>query len=78
MKTFLSLLVVAGMGFGTLAGAQTATVTKAQLHTQNNLNKYQKATTQHLSQYSRTECNKRQGVMVKQKNGQLVCTAKQK
>ena len=78
MRKLLAVLVLVSVGFASVAGAQTAAVTKAQLHTQNNLTKYQAATTQHMGMYSRAECNKRKGVMIKQKNGQLVCTAKQK
>lgn len=78
MRKLMLVLASVAVGFASLAGAQTAAVTKAQLHTQNNLTKYQSATTQHMSTYSRAECNKRKGVMIKQKNGQLVCVAKQK
>ena len=72
------ILLMTAASCGSVAGAQTAATTRAQLHTQNNLNKYQTATTQHLSTYSRAECNKRKGVLIKQKNGQLVCVAKQR
>lgn len=78
MKKLILTLLVAAVSGGSFAGAQTAATTRAQLHTQNNLNKYQAATTQHMSTYSRAECNKRRGVLIKQKNGQLVCVAKQK
>jgi Ni/Co efflux regulator RcnB len=78
MRKLMLVLVSVSVGFASIAGAQTAAATKAQLHTQNNLTKYQAATTQHMSTYSRAECNKRKGVMIKQKNGRLVCVAKQK
>jgi ABC-type glycerol-3-phosphate transport system substrate-binding protein len=57
----------------------TSTTTHAQMHTTNNLKRYSKATTQHLSRYQRNECIRRGGVIIKQKsNGQLVCVAKRR
>ncbi len=61
----------------TTTTTHTTTMTRAQLHTMNNLNRYSKTTTNNLSRYSRAECARHHGVMIKQKsNGKLVCVAK--
>ena len=56
---------------------RTATMTRAQMHTTNNIRRYSNRTINNLSRYGRTECARHHGVMIKQKsNGRLVCVAK--
>lgn len=79
LLAFASLGSVAGAVTATTTTTQTASMTRAQMHTQNNLTRYGRATMQNMSRYSRAECAKHRGVMIKQKsNGQLVCVAKLK
>ena len=90
MKNLTLSALLAFASLGSVAGAvtvtattttttQTASMTRAQMHTQNNLTRYSRATMRNMSRYSRAECTKHRGVMIKQKsNGQLVCVAKLK
>ena len=76
--------LIAFASLGSVASAQTTvtktsttTMTRAQMHTTNNINRYSKKTMANLSRYSRAECGRHGGVMIKQKsNGKLVCVAK--
>ncbi|ULH17691.1 hypothetical protein MF271_19965 (plasmid) [Deinococcus sp. KNUC1210] len=86
MNTFrvaaLLTLVIAGSVASaattvTSTTTRTTTVTRAQMHTANNLARYSRVTTNNLSRYSRAACAKHKGVMIKQKsNGKLVCVVK--
>ena len=81
MKNLTLAALIAFATLGSVAGAATMPTnpTHAQLHTINNVNKYSGHTANNLSRYSRNECIRRGGVMIKQaSNGQLVCVAKTK
>ena len=86
MKPLTLAVLFAFAALGSVASAATmtsttvsSTTTRAQMHTTNNVNRYSRATVQHLSRYQRNECIRRGGVIIKQKsNGQLVCVAKRR